>query len=87
MSRKKHSAPACVFCDNTHRAQNISGPAMHILICKTARANSMRTNQGEEPDMEEYTIPTANIPQPTAPGTDDLDDLIFQEESWLASDR
>ena len=26
-------------------------------------------------------------PRPSEPGGPDLDDLIFQDESWLASDR
>ena len=35
--------------------------------------------------MEENAS-TMNLPQGTAP-RDDVDDLIFREESWLASDR
>lgn len=36
--------------------------------------------------MDECKIPILNLPPCPAP-RDDLDDLIFQAEGWLASDR
>lgn len=36
--------------------------------------------------MDENKTPILNLPQRPAP-RDDLDDLIFREESWLVSDR
>ena len=36
--------------------------------------------------MNEHTTPILNLPSRPAP-RDDLDDLIFQEEAWMASDR
>lgn len=37
--------------------------------------------------MEERAIPKAPQPTPDPPVRGDLDDLIFQEDHWLASDR
>ena len=36
--------------------------------------------------MDDYKTPILNLPQVPRP-RDDLDDLIFREEGWLASDR
>ena len=36
--------------------------------------------------MSEHDKPILNLPSRPAP-RDDLDDLIFREEGWLASDR
>ncbi len=36
--------------------------------------------------MDDYKKPILNLPPRPAP-RDDLDDLIFREEGWLASDR
>lgn len=36
--------------------------------------------------MDEHTTPILNLPPRPAP-RDDLDDIIFREEGWLASDR
>jgi|GEM_PF-2623117 len=36
--------------------------------------------------MDENKTPILNLPQRPVP-RDDLDDLIFREESWLVSDR
>ena len=36
--------------------------------------------------MNEHDKPILNLPSRSAP-RDDLDDLIFREEGWLASDR
>lgn len=36
--------------------------------------------------MNEHSVTISNLPGGPAP-RDDLDDLIFREESWMASDR
>lgn len=65
--------------------KHISQAVSHILIREPVFQNRTQSQQ-EEPLMSEQKKPILTVP-PRTVASDDLDDLIFREESWLTSDR